>query len=207
MTHPRMPPIKTETINGTPFFALQASAQPVALRRVRDRWALPGLLAVGLVACGGDGEWPPTTVGQSILSKAVTAVTLQNPGGGFTPAPPAGSKCLVGGRMFTVPLATGTVAYTKCIGDGVVPYMPMSGSRTLTDAELGDVKAQLAKLTVVKPPDACITDVPMLTVLVETSTTVQSYADDGFPCQVKDKPFLSRSVISDVMGKLDTLTK
>ena len=165
------------------------------------------LVAAGLFGCGGDSGLPTTTVGQSIVSPSVTVITLDNPGGGFTPAPPAGSKCLVGGRKFTVTLATATVAYTKCIGDGVAPYMPMSGSRTLTDAELKDLKAQLEKLTVVKAPDACITDVPMLTVTVQTAMGSQAYADDGFPCQVKDKPFLSRMVIGEAMAKLDTLTK
>lgn len=166
-----------------------------------------GLLAGTLWACGGDPSLPPTRVGQSILIPAAEVITLDNPGGGFTPAPPAGSKCLVGGRSFTVTLATGSVSFTKCIGDGTVPYMPMSGSRTLTATELKDLKAGLEKLTVVKAPDACITDVPMLTVTVKTATASQVYADDGFPCQVKDKPFLSRATIGEVMSQLDTLTK
>lgn len=179
------------------------SDAPRGLRRSRACFAA---LTACLLACGGDPSVPTTTVGKSILSPAVEVITLENPGGGFTPAPPAGSKCLVGGRSFTVTLATGGVAYSKCIGDGVVPYMPMTGSRTLTASELKDLKTELEKLTVVKAADACITDVPMLSVTVKTLAASQVYVDDGFSCHIKDKPFLSRGTIGQVMNKLDGLT-
>jgi hypothetical protein len=166
-----------------------------------------GLLASSLAACGGDPSQPVTLVGQKILIPATDQITLDNPGGGFTPAPPAGSKCLVGGRTFSVAMATGDVTFTKCIGDGIVPYMPMSGSRRLSDADFKDLKALLEKLTVVKSVDACLADAPMLTVTVKTATASQAYIDDGFSCSIKDKPFLARSAISEAMSKLDTLTK
>lgn len=178
--------------------------------RRRGRAALGSLSLCGLAlfgGCGGDDGRPVTGIGQAIFTPSVTSIALVNPGGGFTPAPPAGSTCLVGARSYTLTLTSSLLQYTRCIGDGVMPYRSESGMRTLADSELKDLTAQLGKLTVVKAENGCITDVPMLSVTVKTALGEQGYVDDGFPCQVKDRPFLSRTVITDTMNKFDPYAK
>jgi hypothetical protein len=176
-------------------------------RKRASAWSLQlGCLAL-LVGCGGDDGKPTTTIGQAIITPSVQSVVLLNPGGGFTPAPPAGSTCLVGARSFTLALESGQLQWTKCLGDGVMPYRSESGMRTLAATELKDLTAQLGKLTVVKAENGCITDVPMLSVTVKTALAEQKYVDDGFNCQVKDGPFLSRTVVTDTMNKFETYAK
>jgi hypothetical protein len=114
---------------------------------------------------------------------------------------------LVGARTFTLSLESGQLQWTKCLGDGVMPYRSESGMRTLAATELKDLTAQLGKLTVVKAENGCITDVPMLSVTVKTALAEQKYVDDGFNCQVKDGPFLSRTVVTDTMNKFETYAK
>lgn len=164
-------------------------------------------LTLSLAACGGDDGLPVTKVGSSILTPSVHTVIVENAGGGFTPQPPAGSTCLVGGRKFTVVLSTQALAWVKCVGDGVMPYREMSGGRMLTTAELKDLTALLEKLTVVAPDGGCIADAAMLSVTVQTALATQQYVDLGFQCSVKDKPYLQRIAITDVLTKLESFAK
>lgn len=179
-------------------------------RIVLSQLALGGLALGGLAllqGCGGDDGRPVTGIGQAIVTPSVKSVALVNPGGGFTPAPPAGSTCLVGARSYTLAIDSGLLQYSRCVGDGVMPYRSEAGMRTLADSELKDLTAQLGKLTVVKADNGCITDVPMLSVTVKTALAEQKYVDDGFPCQVKDGPFLSRTTVTETMNKFDPYAK
>jgi hypothetical protein len=168
-------------------------------------------LALGLVlggsGCGGDDGRPVTSPGGSIFTPSVTTVDVVNQGGGFTPSPPAGSTCLVGGRRYKLTVGSGQLDWVKCIGDGVVPYREQSGSRPLLGSELKDLTTLLGKLTVVAPDGGCIVDAPMLSVTMTTALASQQYVDNGFQCSVKDKPYLLRTAIDDVLNQLDTLAK
>lgn len=178
-----------------------------ACSRLRAGALSIGLLAMAATGCGGDNGLPASMVGQSIMTPSVSTVTVVNDGGGFTPAPPAGSKCLVGGRKFTLTVSTGDLTWRKCTGDGVVPYTEVSGGRALTSTELKDLTSLLEKLTVVKADGACIADAPMLSVTVQTTLATQQYVDDGFQCSVKDKPYLQRTAINDVLRMLEGYAK
>ncbi len=58
-----------------------------------------------------------------------------------------------------------------------------------------------------KPDGGCIADAPMLSVTVRTALAEQQYVDDGFQCSVKDKPYLVRTAINDVLTQLESYTK
>ena len=136
------------------------------------------------------------------MTPSVKSVALVNPGGGFTPAPrglDVSRRCAKlhpGDRQ----RSSAVLALRR---RRVMPYRSEAGMRTLADSELKDLTAQLGKLTVVKADNGCITDVPMLSVTVKTALAEQKYVDDGFPCQVKDGPFLSRTTVTETMNKFD----
>ena len=171
------------------------------------------MLTLGLCAlgCGGAGDsgttQPPTTeAGKSVFSSATSTLVAQDLGGGFVPQPPPGSTCTVNAKKFTLTVATRTVAWTRCVGDGKSAYMETSGNQTLSETDFKNLVPLLENLRVVSPNGACIADASMLSVNVTTPLGSQEYVDDGFQCQVKDKPLLDRGTIYQVLERLNTLT-
>lgn len=167
--------------------------------------------ALGWLGCGGDGDGggpqpPATQVGQSVWNSSVTMLEAQDQGGGFVPQPPPGSTCMVNAKKFTLTVASRGVAWTRCVGDGKAAYMETSGSRTLSETEFKNLLPLLENLRIVKPTGFCIADASMLTVKAATPLGTQDYVDDGFQCQVKDKPLLDRGTIYQVLTRFDQLT-
>lgn len=172
-------------------------------------------LMLSLVLCGlgcgalGDGgpPQPPTTEsGKSVFSSSTTTLVAQDLGGGFVPQPPPGSTCTVNAKKFTLTVATRAVAWTRCVGDGKVAYMETSGTQTLSETDFKNLVPLLENLRVVSPDGGCIADASMLSIRVTTPIGAQDYVDDGFQCQVKDKPLLDRGTIYQVIERLNTLT-
>lgn len=166
---------------------------------------------LGGMGCGGTGDGgppqpPATQVGQSVWNSSVTLLEAQDQGGGFVPQPPPGSTCKVNAKKFTLTAATRGVAWTRCVGDGKAAYMETSGSRTLSETEFKNLLPLLENLRIVAPNGGCIADASMLTVKATTPLGAQDYVDDGFQCQVKDKPLLDRGTISQVLDRFDELT-
>jgi hypothetical protein len=169
---------------------------------------MSGVLSV-LFGCGGSGggsDVPPTTPGESIVTDATQRVVAENAGGGFRPAPPAGSTCAAGAVKYTLTIATRTVDYTRCVGDGVAPYMPKTGSKTLTAAEYATVTPALDALKVVKSDGGCVADAPFLYLTVATATAEQKYVDDLDSCSVTGLPLVARTALQNLLDKLAPLT-
>ena len=126
--------------------------------------------------------------------------TLRSDGGGFVPAPPAGSTCQFGAVRYTLGVAARSLAWTRCQGQAPTPYSEVSGNRTLTDAELKDLSQTLGNLRVVGNQGACGADKPLLTIAVRTSVGSVTFADSFYACSIKDKPLLeSRAVDAAVV--------
>lgn len=169
---------------------------------------------LGGLGCGGDGggggggdpQPPPTDSGQSVWSSSVTELEAADKGGGFVPQPPPGSTCMVNAKKFTLTVATRGVAWTRCVGDGKTAYMETTGTRTLSETEFKSLLPLLESLKIIKPTGYCIADASLLTVKVTTPLGTQDYVDDGFQCQIKDKPLLDRGTINQVLDRFDDLT-
>ena len=159
------------------------------------------------LGCDGGAPQPPTTENsKNVWSSSVNLLVVQNLGGGFTPPPPQGSKCLVGAKKFTLTVATRRLDWVRCVGDGKTAYMEATGGRGLSETEFKSLVPLLENLRVVAPTGACIADASMLTVSVSTPLGAQDYVDDGFQCEVKDRPLLDRGAISQTLERLDSFT-
>ena len=155
--------------------------------------------------CGGDADQvPPTAVDSLVWSSSATSLVVENSGGGFAPQPPPGSNCIIGAQKFTLAVATRGLSWTRC-NSTVSPYKQESGSRVITDSELKDLGSVLGNLRVVKATGSCIADAPMLTVNVTNPRGSQDYVDDGYQCTVKDKPYLDRGAIDQVLSSMNKL--
>ncbi len=98
---------------------------------------------------------PVTMVGASIFTSDVQVLVAEDYGGGFAPAPPPGSTCVMGAAKYTLTVGTKTVDWTRCLVKGTDPYKPVSGSKVLTDAEYKNLSLYLENLTVAAPGSAC----------------------------------------------------
>lgn len=167
-------------------------------------------LGLGGLGCGagdsGATTPPPTQPGKSVWSTSTTTLVAADQGGGFVPQPPPGSTCTVNAKKFTLTVATRSVAWTRCVGDGKVAYMETSGTQTLSETDYKNLLPLLENLMVVKPDGGCIADASMLTLNVTTPLGAQDYVDDGFQCQVTDKPLLDRGTLFGVIDRLNKLT-
>ena len=163
-------------------------------------------LVLGLGCDGGAIQPPVTDSGKSVWSSSVNLLVAQNLGGGFTPQPPPGSQCLVGAKKFTLTVATRNLDWVRCIGDGKTAYTETTGSRSLSETEFKNLVPLLENLRVVPAGGGCITDASMLTLRITTPLGAQDYVDDGFQCEIKDRPFIDRGALNQTLDRLDTFT-
>lgn len=163
-------------------------------------------LVLGLGCDGGLTQPPVTDSGKSVWNSSVNLLVVQNLGGGFTPQPPPGSQCLVGAKKFTLTVASRKLDWVRCVGDGKSAYMETTGSRSLSETEFKNLVPLLENLRVVSPDGGCIADASMLTLRVTTPLGTQDYVDDGFQCEVKDRPFIERGALNQTLDRLDTFT-
>ena len=65
-------------------------------------------------------------------------LVADSPGGGFVPAPPAGSECNYGAQRYTVEIATRAFSFQRCTAGATAtdPLELVKGGRTLTAGEL-----------------------------------------------------------------------
>lgn len=176
------------------------------MKRLNARPVLVLGLVLGLGCDGGAVQPPVTESGKSVWNSSVNLLVAQNLGGGFTPQPPPGSTCLVGAKKFTLTVATRKLDWVRCVGDGKTAYVEMTGSRGLSETEFKNLGPLLENLRVVAPTGGCIADAAMLTVSVRTPLGAQDYVDDGFQCEVKDRPLLDRGAINQTLDRLDSFT-
>lgn len=165
-------------------------------------------LALLGLGCGVDAGSvpPPTVVDADVWNSSVQTLVAEDHGGGFAPQAPPGSTCVLNAKKFTLTVATRGVVWTRCVGSGTTtPYKEDRGSRALTDAEFKDLAASLEKLRVVKPNGYCIADASLLTIDTTNPLGSQQYIDDGYQCNVKDKPLLDRGAIAAVIDRFNKL--
>jgi hypothetical protein len=170
---------------------------------------LIALLGLPLAACGGGSvdpnDPPPTSTGQAVITSATRTAVVEDKGGGFIPAPPAGSTCLPGARKFTVTFATSTLDSAVCVGSSMTPYKTQTSTNTLTAAEMAEVRTVLDGLKVVARSMQCAADASILGVTVTTGGGTREYIDDLNQCTDESKPLLPRSAISAALNKLAAL--
>ncbi|MFO0620525.1 MAG: hypothetical protein U0745_03940 [Polyangia bacterium] len=170
---------------------------------MRNRMMMAGALA--LLGCG-PSTGPVTMVGASIFTSDVQVLVAEDYGGGFAPAPPPGSTCVMGAAKYSLTVATKTVDWTRCLVKGTDPYKPVSGSKVLTDAEYKNLSLYLENLTVAAPGSACGADKSILEVTITTPSGKQVYGDSFYSCTIKDKPLLKTETISSLFQQLYNLT-
>ncbi len=176
------------------------------MKRINARPVLVLGLVLGLGCDGGAVQPPVTESGKSVWNSSVNLLVAQNLGGGFTPQPPPGSTCLVGAKKFTLTVATRKLDWVRCVGDGKTAYMETTGGRSLSEAEFKNLVPLLENLRVVKANGSCIADAAMLTLSITTPLGSQDYVDDGFQCEVKDRPLIERGALNQTLDRLDTFT-
>jgi hypothetical protein len=128
--------------------------------------------------CGWDFSPCPAVVPAD--AQVLSAI---NAGGGFVPAPPAGSACGLGEESYILTLATKTLAFYTCNAPaGGVPYAKQSGSTVLADADVANVKAAFNALAQPNPADACAADFQELRVEIQNPAKTQVYFDSRSVC-------------------------
>lgn len=106
-----------------------------------------------------------------------------NASGGFVRPGPAGSECTLSLQQYSVDIATRRFSFTYC--DGSVPnapYRKISGSRTLTSADMNRLIAAYNQLKVTMNAP-CGADLPYYTVDVTNPRGNKHYVDDFNSCQ------------------------
>lgn len=113
-----------------------------------------------------------------------TQLVAESPGGGFTPPPPAGSTCAVGAQKYSLDIATRKLSWEVCdLVDWNTPMHLVTGSRTLTEAELATVDAAMNEVTAATH-DFCGADKPYLYLEVTSASQgTKKYLDSFYSCQ------------------------
>lgn len=124
------------------------------------------------------------TGSSSIWPSDATRVVAQRFGGGFTPPPPAGSECAVGAAKYTLDVATKQLAWESCeVVDWQTPFRKVSGTQTLTAAEMAKVDAAMNGLTPYTG-NMCGADKPVQQVTVDSASKGSTtYTDNFYACQ------------------------
>ena len=160
--------------------------------------------ALALLGCG-PSTGPVTMVGASIFTSDVQVLVAEDYGGGFAPAPPPGSTCVMGAAKYTLTVGSKFFDWTRCVSSGMNPYTIAKGSRTLTDAEYKNLVPYLENLTVVAGDGLCGADKGTLDVTITTPSGQQTYGDSFYSCSIKDKPLVRTDALDRLFSQLYTL--
>ncbi len=167
----------------TPDGAVAGDAPVPADSGQRDSAGVANVDAV--MADAGDALATAPDASAAVWPPGATKLVAENQGGGFTPAPPAGSTCLVGAALYTVTVAGKVLAYRECQPTGSSgAYAWKEGQRALTDTEYGALTAALGKVTIASR-QICGADKPVLTLKVTTASGDTDYADSFYSCMKK----------------------
>lgn len=136
-----------------------------------------------------------------------TQLVAQTNGGGFTPPPAAGSTCALGAAKYTLDIATKSLSWETCkFVDWQTPMHSVSGSKTLTAAQLKKVDAAMNQVKVTDQ-DICGADKPMLNISVTSAAkgTVQ-YTDSFYACMGGERLYVDNidgvfSAFRDLAGE------
>ncbi|MET0391268.1 MAG: hypothetical protein ABW321_35170 [Polyangiales bacterium] len=152
-------------------------------RHVRAKWS-SGLFRAGLflgfAACAdadvAEDACDPADVGESVVHACVHTVALEE-----TPTfvtRPAGSDC-AGDASFSFHVDSGVLDWTLCkdFSGPDVPWHRRTGSRTLNDAERGELQAAFAEVTYVEEGPSWGADKATLSIAVTSYRHTYRYFD------------------------------
>ncbi len=141
---------------------------------------LPDGAADGRATDGGAADLQ----GGVILPASATRFVAEEKGGGFRPAPPAGSTCPVGASLNTVVVATRAFSYRDCVsaGTATAPFMWKEGQRTLSETEYTSLTRAIGQMTPASRM-ICGADKPALIFTVTTPAGEMAYLDSFYSCQ------------------------
>lgn len=174
-------------------------------------YCLEGSSIVDPVCSRASGQctWTPASCGK-VVGADVTTLAAISPGGGFTPAPPAGSDCTYGEQSFTVTLAASSIKYSDCVDPGAGGALKLAtGTKQLTASDLEAVKAAFEGLQPRGPSTGCVADLPEMRVEIANPNKTQTYYDARSECNVGNGRAAAQGVASvfQVMRKVAGLTQ
>lgn len=138
-------------------------------------------------ACGYKCGMPVAPIWPASASQLVA----ESPGGGFVAPAPVGSTCTVGRAKYTLDVATKKLAWEECSwNDQGKPYHLVSGSRSLTTAEMAQVDAAMNGVSIAKE-QICGADKPMLTISITTPEGKKTYTDAFYSCMGGNRTFVN----------------
>jgi hypothetical protein len=119
---------------------------------------------------------------QDVWPSDATKLVADSPGGGFTPPPPPGSNCAIGRQKYTLDVASRKLDWEQCDWNGgTAPLRLVTGSRTLSRAEVADIEAAANSVTI-STRNICGADKPMMKIHVTTPKGTETYTDDFYSC-------------------------
>lgn len=137
-----------------------------------------------------------------IWPASATKLVAVNSGGGFRPPPPAGSTCAIGRATYTLDRATRHLAWETCESvDNVTPAHTVTGSTTITVAELAKVNAAMNGVSIATG-DICGADKPLYQIKVTTPAGEKTYTDSFYQCQGGNRTYVDG--INEVFTALRT---
>lgn len=130
-----------------------------------------------------NSAWSNTmTKEPGIVPDDVTKLSAKGSGGFVRPGP-AGSECGLSLQEYSVDIKTRKFNFTYCSGTiPNAPYKKITGSRTLTTAELAKVVAAYQKV-VVTTDAPCGADKPFYSIDISNPRGTKHYVDDFYSCQ------------------------
>jgi hypothetical protein len=136
---------------------------------------------------GGTADGKPDGAGEAgstsdeVWPADAIKMVAEDRGGGFGPAPPAGSACQWSGT-YTLTVATKNLAWRLCQPPAPgAPYQLVISQRTLTDFERDALVAALDKVAVSTAP-SCGADKGVLALKVTTAAGEKEYLDNFYAC-------------------------
>jgi len=179
----------SNTLNKEASYCAQPSdcrVQDLAQPRCMGSWTCGASKAnICSYKCGG--FVPP---GSAIWPASATTLVAENSGGGFRPPPPAGSTCAIGRAKYTLDRATRHLAWETCDSpDNVTPAHTVTGSTTITVAELAAVNAAMNGVTIATV-DMCGADKPLYQITVSTPAGSKTYTDSFYKCQGGNRTYV-----------------
>lgn len=136
-----------------------------------------------------------------------TQLVAQTAGGGFTPPPAPGSTCGLGAAKYTLDIASRKLSWEVCkFTDWSTPMHPVSGTRTLSAADVKKVDRAMAQVKLAER-DICGADKPMLNIAVtSTSKGTVQYTDSFYACMGGERTYVDNidevfSAFRDVAGE------
>ena len=169
-----------------------------AIRLLRP--AAVSFIAALFLACSAETAEDGTEEGaeEELRTTGITAISVNRSTGFRPPASPG--RCHPAGR-WNVDFKTGMLTGNACV-DGT----PVSLNRTLSEAELGQVKSAVSKVRTTVRPASCPTDMPVNSLVARTGASETNYVEARAACGAGTAVTAATlSPLVDLMGRLSVV--